>query len=390
MAERERIIDKLPKEEGGGERERIIDKLPDEVVKVKIDSLAHGSGKDVSESGIPNLGEPEPRPLPVPKNVVAMPKVGAPSTLSDEDAAARNKAVQDKIIIVTGGAGFIGTHLIKALNNQGKENILLVDDLTDPRKIHNIKDLKFQDYTDKSKFMELFAFMAKNEMVESLYHLGAESSTACTDGKYLMENNYQYTANLMDLCHMHKVSMVYASSAAVYGEQTKEWGTFDDTSDDYTPQSYYALSKLQADKYSRKFTAVAEDKIVGLRYFNVVSKGEHEQHKDGQKSPLCWMNEQYLRSGCINLFKGSIDFHRDFVGVEDAVWMTMNAMKQARSGVYNIGKGEVKSFYEMALEIVDDVREIKFIEMPVEIASSYQTYTCANMDNAGFSITSRP
>jgi ADP-L-glycero-D-manno-heptose 6-epimerase len=390
MTKRVKVVEELPLEEGGGQRERFIDKLPDEVVKVKIDSLAHGSGKDVSESGIPNLGEPEPRPLPVPKNVVAMPKVGAPSTLSDEDAAARNKAVQDKIIIVTGGAGFIGTHLIKALNNQGKENILLVDDLTDPRKIHNIKDLKFQDYTDKSKFMELFAFMAKNEMVESLYHLGAESSTACTDGKYLMENNYQYTANLMDLCHMHKVSMVYASSAAVYGEQTKEWGTFDDTSDDYTPQSYYALSKLQADKYSRKFQAVAEDKIVGLRYFNVVSKGEHEQHKDGQKSPLCWMNEQYLRSGCINLFKGSIDFHRDFVGVEDAVWMTMNAMKQARSGVYNIGKGEVKSFYEMALEIVDDVREIKFIEMPVEIASSYQTYTCANMDNAGFSITSRP
>jgi ADP-L-glycero-D-manno-heptose 6-epimerase len=205
-----------------------------------------------------------------------------------------------------------------------------------------------------------------------------------------MENNYQYTANLMDICHMHKVPMVYASSAAVYGVQCKEWGTFDDASDDYTPQSYYALSKLQADKYSRKFQAVAEDKIVGLRYFNVISDGTHEQHKDGQKSPLCWMTEQYNRSGGIKLFQGSEEFYRDFVDVKDAVWMTMNAMKQARSGVYNIGRGEVKSFYEMALEIVEDESEISYFPMPIEYAAGYQTYTCANMDNAGFGITSRP
>lgn len=380
--------DRLPLSEGGAERPKVvIDELPDEVVKVKIDSLAHGTGKDVSESAAPNIQEGEPSPMP--EINVAGP-AGVESTLSDEEAEAQNKAVQDKIIIVTGGAGFIGTHLIKELNAQGRENILLVDDLTDPRKIHNIKHLKFQDYTDKSKFMELFAFMAKNGMVESIYHLGAETSTSYSDGKYIMENNYQYTANLMDICHMHKIPMVYASSAAVYGEQTKEWGKFDDSSDDYIPESYYAFSKLRADIYSRKFTAVAEDKIVGLRYFNVVSDGEHEQHKDGMKSATCWMKEQYLRSGCINLFEGSQGFYRDFIHVDSAVWMTMNAMKQARSGVYNIGTGEVKSFYEMALEIVEDKEHIKYIPMPIEIASSYQGFTQANMDNAGFTITSRP
>jgi len=296
----------------------------------------------------------------------------------------------NQFTVVTGGAGFLGTHLIKELNERGQRNILLVDDLSDPHKINNIKELKFMDYTDKSDFIAVLDAACSANLVSKVYHLGAESSTTYNNGKYLMENNYQYTCNVMEICSSARVPLVYASSAAVYGEQTKEWGTFDAQSDEYTPQSYYALSKLQADKYARKFAENQQNYIIGLRYFNVVSKGEHEQHKDGQKSPLCWMNEQYLRSGCINLFKGSIDFHRDFVGVEDAVWMTMNAMKQARSGVYNIGKGEVKSFYEMALEIVDDVREIKFIEMPVEIASSYQTYTCANMDNAGFSITSRP
>lgn len=297
----------------------------------------------------------------------------------------------DKLIIVTGGAGFIGTHLIKNLNERGQENIILVDDLSDPRKIHNIKHLKFQDYIDKSKFIELFSFMVQNKMVECLYHLGAESATTCTDGKYLMENNYQYTCNLMDICAMNNVPMVYASSAAVYGDIDKEWTEFDDKSDDYTPNNYYALSKLQADRYQRKFDALDKAKIVGLRYFNVTSDGEHEQHKDGMKSAPCWMKEQYAKSGKVTLFIGSDQFKRDFIPVQAAVYCTINAMSQARSGVYNIGMGEARSFLELALEVVDgDEGAIRYIPMPEELALHYQTYTCANMDNAGFSIPSRP
>ena len=320
----------------------------------------------------------------------AQDSLAIPSTLTDEEARLRNKAME-KIIIVTGGAGFIGSHLVRTLNDKGRENILVVDDLSDPRKIHNINSLKFQDYTDKSKFMELFSFMAEAQMVESIYHLGAESNSNNGDGKYMMENNYQYTANLMDICHMYKIPMVYASSAAVYGEQTKEWGKFDDVSDDYVPQSYYALSKLQADKYSRKFQHVDQDKIIGLRYFNVISDGDHEQHKDGMKSPLCWMKEQWLRSGCITLYEGSKDFYRDFIGIDAVVWMTMNAMKNGRSGVYNIGEGKATTFYDMALEITEGQEEfIKFIPMPIEIASGYQGYTQADMSNACFGITTRP
>ena len=310
--------------------------------------------------------------------------------VSDEEQEKRTKNFQ-KMIIVTGGAGFIGSHLIKILNYIGREDILLVDDLTDPRKLNNINTLKFQDYVDKSKFQELLGFLAENKMIERIYHLGAESSRFCEDGKYLMENNYQYTCNIMDLCHIHKIPLVFASSASVYGQSE----TFDDASDNYTPESYYALSKLQADKYSRKFMTHEQDKIIGLRYFNVVSEGEHEQHKDGMKSALCWMTEQYKKDAIIRLFKGSKEIKRDFLHVDAAVGMTINAMQNGKSGIYNIGKGEAKSFYDVAANIVEqdgssDESNIKYIPMPANIAQGYQRNTKADMSNACFGITSRP
>ena len=315
--------------------------------------------------------------------------------ISDEEQAKRTAAFQ-KIIIVTGGAGFIGSHLIKELNAQGREDILLVDDLSDPRKLQNINTLKFQDYADKSKFQELLGFLAENKMVERIYHLGAESSRFCEDGKYLMENNYQYTCNIMDICHMHHIPLVFASSASVYGNQTMEKYDipnmlFDDARDNYTPESYYALSKLQADRYSRKFMGISEDAIIGLRYFNVVSEGEHEQHKDGGKSALCWMKEQYNNSGCVELYEGSKEMKRDFVHVKSAVWMTMNAMKKGSSGIYNIGTGTATSFYDFAKDFAEiPETNIHFIPMPKAITQGYQKFTQANMDNACFGITTRP
>ena len=264
-----------------------------------------------------------------------------------------------KIIIVTGGAGRIGSHLIKKLNTQGREDILLVDDLSDPSKLQNINTLKFQDYADKSKFIELLGFLAENKMIEQIYHLGAESSRSCKDGKYLMENNYQYTCNIMDICYMNQIPLVYASSATVYGQST----SFDDASDDYTPESYYALSKLQTDRYSRKFMENNNNTIIGLRYFNV--------------TPLQWMIEQYEWEGHIELFEGSREFSRDFIPIEDAVDMTIKAMMQNGSGILNIGTGKAKTFYDLALDIVEDESQIKFIPMPEDIAEGYQKFTQA-------------
>jgi ADP-L-glycero-D-manno-heptose 6-epimerase len=298
-----------------------------------------------------------------------------------------------KITIVTGGAGFIGSHLIEQLNNRANERILLVDDLSAPEKLQNIKDLKFQDYCDISKFSELFMYMAEKKMVDAVYHMGADSNVNSTDGKHMMENNYQNTCNIMDICYMNKIPMVYASSAAIYGQQTKEWGKFDDSSDDYVPESYYALAKLQADKYSRKFVAEGPDiaKIIGLRYFNVTSDGKREQHKGDMKSATCWMKEQYDETGMIRLFNGSAEIYRDFVPVEQVARMTINAMMSGRSGVYNIGTGESRSFLELALEIVDgDESKITYFTMPYEMQDRYQTFTQANMNNACFGIMSRP
>jgi len=282
-----------------------------------------------------------------------------------------------KLIIVTGGAGFIGSHLIKELNTLGREDILLVDDLSDPSKIHNINTLKFQDYVDKSKFIEVFSFLAENKMVERIYHLGAESSRLCTDGKYMMENNYQYTCNIMDLCHLHKIPLVYASSATVYGDQHTGQPiqrTFNDKSDDYKPESYYAFSKLLVDKYSRKFHLPnTKNIIIGLRYFNVI--------------PFRWMREQFENYGYIELFEGSKEFKRDFIPVEEAVKWTINAMESRQSGVYNVGTGKARSFYDIAADIIEedgssDESNIKYIPMPEDIAQGYQKFTKADMTNS--------
>ena len=236
-------------------------------------------------------------------------------------------------------------------------------------------------------------FMAEKGMVDQVFHMGADSNINCDDGKHMMENNYQYTCNLMDICHMGRIPLVYASSAAVYGQQTKEWGKFDDALDDYVPDTYYALAKLQADRYSRKFMNQGPDKtkIIGLRYFNVISDGKREQHKGDMKSPTAWMKEQYDETGMIRLFNGSAEIYRDFVPVEDVCHMTINAMMSGRSGVYNVGTGESRSFLELALEIVDgDESKITYFTMPYEMQDRYQTFTQANMDNACFGIMSRP
>ena len=195
----------------------------------------------------------------------------------------------------------------------------------------------------------------------------------------------------MDLCHLHKIPLVFASSASIYGQSE----TFDDTSDDYTPESYYALSKLQADRYSRKFQEIDQDTIIGLRYFNVVSEGEYEQHKDDMKSAVCWMTEQYKKDGKILLYEGSKEIKRDFVHVKAAVGMTINAMTKGSSGIYNIGTGTARTFYDMAADIVEedfgsDQSNIKLIPMPRGIAEGYQKFTQANMSNACFGITTRP
>lgn len=278
------------------------------------------------------------------------------------------------MIIVTGGAGFIGSRVIKGLNDRGITDIILVDDLSDPLKINNIKDLQIEDFIEKDKFIEILQVIASNDMVESIYHLGAESSTTCEDGNYLMSNNYQYTCNIANICVENKIPLLYASSASVYGSSTE----FDDNSVDYTPNNMYAFSKLMADKYIRVKTKTSN--IIGCRYFNVYSDGEFESHKGGMKSPTAWMKEQFDEFGSIELFEGSKNFKRDFIHIDEVVNITINLMGISKSGIYNVGSGKARSFVELAKdELGIEEKDINYIPMPDKLKEHYQEFTEANL-----------
>lgn len=280
------------------------------------------------------------------------------------------------MIIVTGGAGFIGSRIIKELNRLKFFNILLVDDLTDATKIANIKDLNVRDYIDKDKFIETFIQIASTNTILAVYHMGAESSTTCSDGKYLMENNYQYTCNIADICASNNIPLLYASSASVYGDSD----VFDSDYDNYQPNNMYGFSKLQTDRYIRPMIEKGH-KIVGCRFFNVYSDGEFETHKEGMKSPTAWMNDQYNKYGRIELFEGSDNFKRDFIHVNTVILKIIKWMAATEvSGIFNVGTGTPRSFKELALDITDE-EYIDYIPMPEHIKSGYQAYTCADISN---------
>jgi len=292
------------------------------------------------------------------------------------------------MIIVTGGAGFIGSNIVKAFNKRSFADILIVDDLKNGKKISNLNELNFKDYIDKHDFN---AKIIKNwdfGDIEAVFHQGACSNTTEWDGNYMMKNNYQYSKELLEWCSIKKIQFLYASSASVYGMGLNG---FCEKRKCERPINMYAFSKFQFDQYVRSFTSDPKNQVVGLRYFNVYGPGE--AHKGSMASTAFHFNNQVRESGKLRLF-GNYDGYlkgeqkRDFIFVDDCAEVNLWFYENPDiSGIYNLGTGTAREFNEMANEIIKWHRtyssitsSIQYIDFPQHLKGSYQSYTKANID----------
>ncbi len=278
------------------------------------------------------------------------------------------------MIIVTGGAGFIGSNIVKGLNDLGEDRIIVVDNLKNAEKVKNLSSLKIYDYVDKEYFVNN---QESFKGVRVIFHQGACTNTMEGDGRYVMNNNYEYSKRLLNFCMNAGIRFIYASSASVYGDGKKG---FREERECERPLNVYAYSKFLFDEYVRRIMESSPVQIAGLRYFNVYGPGEG--HKGKMASVVYQFYNQIRRERKIKLFEGSERFKRDFVYVKDVVKINLFFYeREGISGIFNCGTGVARSFLEVAKimkDICGDV-EIEFIPFPEELKGKYQTYTCADL-----------
>jgi ADP-L-glycero-D-manno-heptose 6-epimerase len=307
-------------------------------------------------------------------------------------------------IVVTGAAGFIGSNLIKAINERGEHEVLAVDDLKDGDKFVNLVDCDIADYLDKADFLQELKDGSFDGAIAAISHQGACSDTTETDGRYMMQNNYHYSREVLEYCVDEEVPFIYASSAAVYGARPD----FREEPSCEAPLNVYGYSKFLFDQYVRRNDKEFTAQVVGLRYFNVY--GDREQHKGRMASVAFHFYNQYRATGKVRLFEGSGGYasgeqRRDFVSVEDAVKVNMFFLDHpGQSGLFNVGTGAAQSFNDVAVATVNACRRhanlselsiadlqrqgvIEYIAFPLELKGKYQSYTQADvraLRGAGF------
>ncbi len=287
--------------------------------------------------------------------------------------------------IVTGGAGFIGSALIWALNERGVDDIIVVDRLDTSEKWKNLVALRFRDYLDADEFEEQILERPETfGSVATVLHLGACSSTLETDAAYLMRNNYRYTQHVARWAIGQNARFLYASSAATYGALEQDLSDETDI-DTLRPLNAYAYSKHRFDLYARECGWL--DRITGLKYFNVF--GPNEQHKGEMRSLVDKAFGQITEAGSIRLFKSHRpefrdgEQRRDFIYVKDAVAMTLFLAERPAFGIFNIGSGAAHTWLDLVRPIftaMDVPERIEFIDMPPALKNKYQYYTRARID----------
>ncbi|MFK8031797.1 MAG: ADP-glyceromanno-heptose 6-epimerase [Gammaproteobacteria bacterium] len=285
------------------------------------------------------------------------------------------------MIIVTGGAVFIGSNIVAYLNAHTGEDVLVVDDLTDGTKYRNLVDATICDYLDKDDFLRRIQQNESFGQLRAIIHQGACSATTEWDGKYMMDVNYNYSCALLEYCQRHKIPLIYASSAAVYGGSD----TFVERPEHEKPLNVYGYSKLLFDQKVRRDMASATAQIAGLRYFNVYGPNEH--HKGSMASVAYHFSNQLLDGGVCRLFEGHDGFRsgeqrRDFVYVDDICkvvgWLLENPQT---SGVFNAGTGRSQTFNDVAQAVIKwhGRGQVQYVPFPEHLVGRYQSFTEADL-----------
>ncbi|MFN0038832.1 MAG: ADP-glyceromanno-heptose 6-epimerase [Burkholderiales bacterium] len=302
----------------------------------------------------------------------------------------------EKYIVVTGAAGFVGSNLVKALNRRGETNVLAVDNLARAEKFRNLVDCEIADFLDKEQFRAAIGAGSFDDEIVAVLHQGACADTMETDGRYMMENNYRYSMDLLAFCQETEVPFIYASSAAVYGSGPR----YREDPEFESPLNIYGYSKLLFDRVVRRRAEDQSAQVVGLRYFNVY--GPREQHKGRMSSVAYHCYRQYRQDGCVQLFEGSAGYadgeqKRDFVSVDDVVNVNLYFLDNPdKSGIFNCGTGASQTFNDVATATVNALRKsegkpalaeqdlrkqglIRYVPFPQGLRENYQSFTQADL-----------
>jgi ADP-L-glycero-D-manno-heptose 6-epimerase len=285
-------------------------------------------------------------------------------------------------VIVTGAAGFIGSHIVEGLNKAGFDRVIAVDDLSYGHKFTNLVNCNIVDFVDKAEFLR----MCQNKdhpvwsEVKAVFHQGACSDTTEWNGQYMLQENLRYSQAVLGVCLAHAIGFYYASSAAIYGkhEQAVVDAQFEQ------PLNVYGYSKLLFDQHVRRILPQAQSPVIGLRYFNVF--GARETHKKHMKSVVSHFHQALIDHGEISIFTapevGPGEQARDFIYVKDVVavnlWCMQNSMT---NGIYNCGSGHALTFNQVAQGLIDHLGEgrIAYQPMPEKLRQAYQFFTQADM-----------